>query len=157
MCVLPLLPLPLHPLPICEYLKGPCQITLKNHTLFSPHIHLKFQGKILSQFQILHQVTLPELNTQTCQNILQLNYLQNNLHQLLLPPKNNFLQWKYPRLALYTPVLEATRRTYLPSCLFTMFLFSQWISLKLTISDPIWQPNGGSYLSSTMYMKLSTS
>ena len=79
---LPPLPLPLHPrpmlavlspFPICP-LKHPFQIPLIKHQIFTQHIHLTSQRNSLPQFQIPHQVTLPELNPLNFQKLLQLRY-----------------------------------------------------------------------------------
>ena len=58
----------------------PPQIPLSNCPIFSQHIHLKIQIQILPKFQILHQVTLPDLNPLTFQNLFQMIYQQKNLH-----------------------------------------------------------------------------
>ena len=42
-------------------------------------------------------MTLPELNPHTYQNLLQLKYLQKNLHKLLLPPKTYTLPVDIPQ------------------------------------------------------------
>ena len=68
-----------------------CKIMMNNYPLFSPHIQLTVQGKILTQLQILHQVTLPYFNPRTFQDIFQINNLQKNLHQILLPPQKSTL------------------------------------------------------------------
>ena len=91
------MPPPLHLHSTWVSLQTPCQISPKKHQIFSPPTHLKIQGKSLPPIQILHQVTLPELNPNTLHNLIQLNYLQNKLHQLLIPPKK------------YTPPLEISQ------------------------------------------------
>ena len=130
---LPPLPLLLHLCPTWSALQAPCKIPLKNHPLLSPHIHLTIQGKSLLQIQIIYQVTFPELKPYTIQDILQLNKLHKNLHQLFLYPKNLLYQWKYPNLALSTSIWGNTRISYLTSCSWVNFPLSQWISPKLTI------------------------
>ena len=111
------------------------------------------QGKSLSQIPNLHQETLPELNPSTYQYMTQLDNLQKNLHQLFITPQNILSQCKHPKIALYTYVWSATRRSYLTSCFYTNCPISHWISNKITISDTIWQPNDGAYLRSTIYTK----
>ena len=116
---------------------SPCKIPLKNHPIFSPHIYLTSQGKSLPQFQILHQVTLPKLNPHTYQNILQLKYLQKNLHQLFPPLQKSTLQSEIPQYFLIYTHLSSHQKN-LPHFFFcTKFPLSQWISFIITISNPI--------------------
>ena len=120
---------------------------------FSPHIHMTSQGKIPPQLQILHQVTLPDFKPHTYQDIIKLNNIQKNLHKFLLPPQNILSQWKYPKLFLSTSIWAATRRSCLAYFFCNKLPLYQCKSLKITISDPIWQPNDVDYLSSTIYNK----
>ena len=57
----------------------------------SLRLHLTSQGNNLPQLKNQHQVTLPDLTLHTLQNVLQLNYIHNNSHQFLIPPKQNTL------------------------------------------------------------------
>ena len=89
---LPTFPLTLHPrptravLPPCPTwpLKHPSRIPLNIPLIFSKHTHMTSPSNILPQFQILHQLTLPELKPLYCQKIIQLSYQQNNLYPFLV-------------------------------------------------------------------------
>ena len=122
-CSLPPLPLPLHPLQMWVSLQAPCQIPQKKHLFFSPHIHLTNQGNSLPQFQILHQVTLPGLNPNTYQNIIQLNYLQTKLHQIFIPPQESTLPVEIPHACLIYPNLSNHHKN-LPHLLFLHQIFT---------------------------------
>ena len=147
--VLPPLPLPLHPHPTQSSLQTPYQIPLKKHQNFSPYIHLTIQGDNLRQFQIIHQMTLPELTLHTFHKLLQPNYIHNNLHQLFPPPQKSTLPVEIHQACLIYFHLSIHQNN-LPQLFFcTKRPLSQWISLKFTIYDPIWHPNVGYHPIST--------
>ena len=123
--VLPPMPLPLHPLPTRASLKPRCQIPLKNHPTLYPHIDLTIQGNILTQFQILYQLTFLVLNPHTCNNLLQLNYLQNNLHQFLLYPQKYTLPVEIPQACLIYPHLIILQKNW------PEFLFPNQVTLPV--------------------------
>ena len=89
---LPPLPLPLHPHPMWAVLppctpfprKHPFHINLRIPPILSQQNHLTIQRKSLPQFQIPHQVNIPELKPLACYKLIQLSYQQKNLHQFLL-------------------------------------------------------------------------
>ena len=123
--VLPPLPLPLHLHPMRAALlpcqpwapRTPSHNPLRNPPIFYPHIHLTNQGKVLPQFQIIDQATLPEMNPHTWQNLLQLNYLQKNLHHFLRLPQKSTLPVDIPQSWLIYPYLSFQQKN-LPHLLF---------------------------------------
>ena len=137
-CALPPLPLPLHPSPTRAALQPSCQILPNIHSLFSPQINLTSQGNSLPQFQIIRQVTLPELSLHIFHNIIQMKPLHNNLYPFLLHIQNFSLPVEMPQdCVVYTHL--SIHHKNLPHVFFcTKYLLYQWISLKLIVSDTIW-------------------
>ena len=61
---------------------------------------MEFLRNSLLQFQIIHQVTLPDLNPLSFQKLLHLSYQQKNLHQFFIMTQKSTLPVEIPQASI---------------------------------------------------------
>ena len=99
--------------------------------------HPSENPKIPPQLQILHQVTLPDINHLTLQKLLQMRYQQKNLHKLFLLPQNSSLTVEILQACLIYYHLRFQQKNLSHFLFLNQTPLSQWRSLKLDITIPI--------------------
>ena len=151
--MLPPLTLPLHLLPTREVLKKSVKFHWRTIKISLCTSILQSKGISYLPYKLHNKKIYQSWTLTLARTFSNWTTYRKTCTNSCFRPKNLLSQWIYPKLALSTTIWSSTRIIYFTYRNWNKLALSQWISLKLTISDPILQPNGGAYLSSTIYTK----